>query len=680
MRLKNEGMDERIQSSAHSAVKLSRSEQLLKGTLSSHTAASAPETRNRMKYVHLNRIDLRDDTPQAVLSHPGMLSPQTRTLLYTLAADYYSGNGCIVDVGIFLGASTMALACGLQKHAPFVRPCQSSPLIESFERGIVSPNIERSARKANLPVLPVGESFEGILRQLIEPVRHEVNLHIGDIFDFDGRALGKVEICFLDYPKNQEVALHCLQTLFPRLIPGAYVIQHDYFFDGLPFIKYSIEALSDHFQYLGEVHSSAVFKLRTIINASDVLTNFHLLAGETKLQLHRQSEIRTRDPNRQYLMQLSRVRLLLELGELSSAETTWKEADEKYASLIRSHDGEYKPGIMWRISGLTKLLDRKRSRRVTHRKQAAKREARIQILSRKVASLQQQGVKRQSRIQTPSEERDSSLVFSRTRHGYQKLLRKLRGLKRHIEAYDLPSGGFVEFGCGAYDPIALAVLHYVNGFKPCYAIDLKKPKNETYSAYLMYEIITNILCFPQRYCFDGTNVNDLVKNIRLFNFDAFETGDFWGGFEAMTEDVIYETGDILQSSIEASSISRLASFAVLEHVDNIDSVCAKIGQIVRSGGICFHFVDLVDHRTYGRSPEYDSYTFLTEKDAPRGMNRLRANEIVEAHERHGFEVLRDERQSGLIPEETKQRLLPKFQRMRLEDVSVIKLNLVVRRI
>ena len=546
-----------------------------------------------MKYVHLNRIDLRDDTPQAVLSHPGMLSPHTRTLLYTLAADYYSGNGCIVDAGIFLGASTMALACGLQKRAPCVRPCQSSPLIESFERGLVSPNIERTAKKADLPILPVGESFEGILRQLIEPVRNEVNLHIGDMFDFDARPLGKVEICFLDYLKNKEMALHCIRTFFPRLIPGAYVIQQDYFFDALPFIKYSMEALSDHFQYLGEAHSSAVFKLRTTINDSDVLTNFDLLAGETKLQLHRQSEIRTRDPSRQYLMQLSRVRLLLELGEFSSAETTWKEADEKYASLIRSPSGEYKPDIMWRISGLTKLLDRNRSRRVIHRKQAAKREARIQTLSkkvsslqqqaakreariqtlsRKVTSLQQQGAKRPPRIQTLSEELDSSLVFSRTRHGYQKLLRKLRGLRRHLEAYDLPPGGFVEFGCGAYDPIALAVLHYVNGFKPCYAIDLKKPINETYSAYLMYEIITNILCFPQRYCFHGTNVNDLVKNIRLFNFDAFETGDFWGGFEAITEDVIYETGDILQSNIEEGSISRFASFAVLEHVDNIDSV------------------------------------------------------------------------------------------------------------
>ena len=89
---------------------------------------------------------------------------------------------------------------------------------------------------------------------------------------------------------------------------------------------------------------------------------------------------------------------------------------------------------------------------------------------------------------------------------------------------------------------------------------------------------------------------------------------------------------------------------------------------------------LVDHRVYRRDPQFNSFTFLTEKDAPKGMNRLRASEISESHERHGFEILRDKRQSQKIPEETKQQLLPRYRRMRLEDVSVIKQHLVVRRI
>ena len=266
------------------------------------------------------------------------------------------------------------------------------------------------------------------------------------------------------------------------------------------------------------------------------------------------------------------------------------------------------------------------------------------------------------------------------KHGYQKLLRKERGLRQNLEGYDSPPGGFVEFGCGAHDPIALSVLYYLNGWKPCHAIDLLKPRNEIYSALSMYDIISNIRCFPQRYCFDGTNVTDLVDKISHFDLAAFEAGDFFGGFERIQSDINYEPIDILESSIKENSISRVASFAVLEHVDDIDSICEKLHQVVRPGGIVSHFVDLVDHRVYRRDPQFNSFTFLTEEDAPKGMNRLRASEISESHERHGFEILRDKRQSQIIPEETKQQLLPRYHRMRLEDVSVIKQHLVVRRI
>ena len=269
---------------------------------------------------------------------------------------------------------------------------------------------------------------------------------------------------------------------------------------------------------------------------------------------------------------------------------------------------------------------------------------------------------------------------SGTKHGHQKLLRKARGVRQNFESYDSPPGGFVEFGCGAHDPIALSLLHYLNGWKPCHAIDLLKPRNDTYSAMSMYDIIANIRCFPQRYCFDGTNVTDLVHKISHFDLAAFEAGDFWGGFEGVQNDINYEPGDILESSIEDDSISRVVSFAVLEHVDDIDSICDKLHRVLLPGGIVSHFVDLVDHRVYRRDPQFNSFTFLTEEDAPKGMNRLRASEISESHERHGFEILRDKRQSQKIPEETKQQLLPRYRRMRLEDVSVIKQHLVVRRI
>ena len=268
---------------------------------------------------------------------------------------------------------------------------------------------------------------------------------------------------------------------------------------------------------------------------------------------------------------------------------------------------------------------------------------------------------------------------SGAKHGYQKLLRKTRSLKQNLDGHFRHPGGFVEFGCGTHDPMALAVLHYLNGYGRCHAIDLMKPRNETYSALSMYDIVTNIRCFPERYCFNGTSEAEILKRADRLNLAAFEAGDFWGGFEGVRDEVCFESADILESTIDEESISLVASFAVLEHVDNLDAICDRLRRVMRPGGMAFHFVDLADHRSYRKVPQFNSFTFLTEKHAPSGMNRLRANEIVEAHRRHEFEILRDNRQTETMPEETRQRLLPRFRRMRMEDVSAIKQTLVVRR-
>ena len=631
-----------------------------------------------MNLVDLRSIDLRDDIPQTVLSHPGMISAQERNLLYTLAANHYSGSGCIIDAGIFLGASTMAFAHGLRKHGFGAESSQSAPAIESFEKGVVGANFERFARKADLPMLSIGENYEELLRHLMEPIHKEINLHVGDILDFDRSLLGNIEICFLDILKSKQITAYCMKTFLPRLLPGAYLIQQDYFFDELPFIKYSMEAVASHFEYLGEVRSSSLFRLTRTLDEGDLPTDYEDPPDEEKLQLHRKAERRTKDPYRQYLMQLSRTRLLVELGELAGAHSTWQEADEEYSSFIRSEDGTYKPEIAWRITKLRRLLDRKRSHRTIRGEQAATRKFQVQALSDRLQHFRRHAAKLEARIQELSETRPS-LRSLRTRHGYEELSRKTRVLKRNVDSHGLPAGGFVELRCGGHNPVALAALHYLNGFSPCHAIDSGRPTNETLSALLMYEILANILCFPDRYCLGDTKVADLLDRMRTLDLQAFEAGDFSGGLKGVADHICYEPVDIRHSKIEDDSISRLVSFAVLDDVDDLDSMCEKIHRILRTGGICFHFIDFTDHRIYRGDGKLDALTYLTKKDVPKGVNRLLAHEIVEAHERHGFEILTDRRRSVVMSEEARKRLLPRFQRMREEDVSVVRQHLVVRR-
>lgn len=304
----------------------------------------------------MNTVDLRDielqAVPRQVRDHPGMISRQERELLYVLARDHFNGNGEIIDAGVFLGASTMALVHGLRANG---REPQGK-VIKSFERAIVGPNFERHARKAGLPVPDIGESWAEILIDLLRSVEAYVDLKIGDVLEYQGDDLGKIEICFLDILKTEKICEHCIRLFFPRLLPGAYVIQQDYFFDQHPYIKVVMEQAASCFSYLGEVRSSAVFRLEEPLDAEAAARVATLPEPDVQLALHERAERRTNDPARQYLMQLSRTRLYGTLGRIDEAYDTWRNADREFKLVAFDKDNEYKQNMQWRIESLRQQL------------------------------------------------------------------------------------------------------------------------------------------------------------------------------------------------------------------------------------------------------------------------------------------------------------------------------------
>ena len=268
----------------------------------------------------------------------------------------------------------------------------------------------------------------------------------------------------------------------------------------------------------------------------------------------------------------------------------------------------------------------------------------------------------------------------RTKHGYPKLRNKIKGLIHNIgEERIVPKGAFVDLGCGAHDPIGLATFHYVNGFDQAYAIDLLSPRNERYSALSMYDILTNMIVFPERYTLTGVDPQTVAERARRFDLEAFERGDFWGGIAPVKDDLRYEQCDIVDSSLEPGTAGLLCSFAVLEHVSDIDGVCKKIFDALLPGAVAFHFIDLADHRAYRAGGEFHELSFLAEQEAPKNINRLRASEHLAAQERTGFEILSSAATQIDMPDDIRQNLLPQFKEMDEEDVTTIRLNVVVRK-
>jgi len=262
-----------------------------------------------------------DDAPPSSLATPSMMSIPERQFLFGLASRYYSGRGIIVDAGIFLGASTRCFGEGLRANPRYVefRQRWQQPVV-SFERAIVNPNMPPFFERHGMAfTASTGESFEAELRRNVEPVKDLVDLRIGDILH-TAEINHPIEILFLDILKHPQVSVHTIRSFYPKLIAGrSVVIQQDYFYDRLPWIKTHQEILREYFDFAGEIGSSAIFLCTKEIPEAAVEVLATEIPAAEQLRLASIAMQRSADPSRRFMMALSKTRLVHKLHGRATA-------------------------------------------------------------------------------------------------------------------------------------------------------------------------------------------------------------------------------------------------------------------------------------------------------------------------------------------------------------------------
>jgi hypothetical protein len=136
--------------------------------------------------------------PSDAVGIPTMLSKMERRLLYSLARDYASGDGAIVDAGSFLGGSTAALLAGVRD-----RPTAwSGPPVASYDLFRVDdymvPKFFADDR------LRVGDSFRARFDQHVDRFDVPHAVHEGDITQI-GWTGEPIDVLFLDILKSWEI-------------------------------------------------------------------------------------------------------------------------------------------------------------------------------------------------------------------------------------------------------------------------------------------------------------------------------------------------------------------------------------------------------------------------------------------------------------------------------------------
>ena len=261
--------------------------------------------------------------PKSAMEVPSMMSIAERRFLYGLTSKYYLGEGLIVDAGIFLGASTRCFGEGLRDNAGISTITTKRPRpVVSFERGIVTPTMPAFFKRNGIEFDPLpGDSFDELFRANIKPVSGFIDLRIGDIQE-TGKIEDPIEILFLDVLKLPEINKFVAENYYSRLIPGrSIVVQQDYFYDLLPYVKTYQEFFADYFTYIGEIGSTGVFLCKKRIPQEVTVDIEEKVGSEEKIRLATTALQRSTDPARRFLMALSKARLLRKLQGAKAAQS-----------------------------------------------------------------------------------------------------------------------------------------------------------------------------------------------------------------------------------------------------------------------------------------------------------------------------------------------------------------------
>jgi hypothetical protein len=193
--------------------------------------------------------------PPEVFAVPGMLSDQERRMLYYLARHEFEAEGCIADMGTYLGGSTVCFAAALRERS-FDRP--SIHTYDLFKLGDFGAEIRYfpGDPPSDLRTRPVFEKHLHDYLDLIE-------VHEGDILaeSWGGEP---IEILFVDIAKSHRVFDHLLLTFFPALRPSrSLIIMQDYLWGTSgPWHHIVMEKLSPYCEYIVDTDvASAVFLL-----------------------------------------------------------------------------------------------------------------------------------------------------------------------------------------------------------------------------------------------------------------------------------------------------------------------------------------------------------------------------------------------------------------------------------
>jgi hypothetical protein len=267
-----------------------------------------------------------------------MLTPEERAWTRRYIAEAYTGAGHLVDLGCWLGSSTIAMAEGLQANE---RPSARRRRVHAYDRFLWEEWMEPIVAGTRLAgSYRAGDLFLDEFARQVRRWQHRIDVHVGDLLV--ERWLGEpIEFLFIDAMKSWELAERIHQQFYPRLVPGQSLIVHQDFGHHYTYwIHLLVWRFRDCFEPICHVPNSpsVVFRCIALLPQALVADKWSLDSfGEGDFEAAFAHSLNLVSPDMHSEVRLARIRGIMERGDLERAD--WELCRERDHGTVRGSSG-----------------------------------------------------------------------------------------------------------------------------------------------------------------------------------------------------------------------------------------------------------------------------------------------------------------------------------------------------
>jgi hypothetical protein len=210
---------------------------------------------------------------------PGMISLAERRFYSRCVIEKKGDSGSIVDLGCWMGATTVALAHGLTSNRSGL---SSTEVIDAYDRFVWQPWMDEF-RAQTFGIYEPGESFFPEARRRVARYSNLIRLHAADLTRTEW-AGGPIKILLVDAMKSSELAKAITMSFFPSLLTGALLVHQDYKHYFTPWIHVLQYRLKNYCAFTHNVPQSGTvcFRISSPIPAETIHEAADLTSVEDK--------------------------------------------------------------------------------------------------------------------------------------------------------------------------------------------------------------------------------------------------------------------------------------------------------------------------------------------------------------------------------------------------------------